>query len=156
MEIELPTQINLGDSKIFMNGELKPGFETKIFYTTVVQDIIFSFSEIVSPTLQHSVGFGWMALEEYRYPIGKPPVFHEVASASFSQIIEQDRSGYEYELIEPENGYFHIEMLDTAKQEVKGHFKAKFRRTTKNGNKVLGLPKIILMQGIFYQPYEVF
>lgn len=156
IEIELPTQINFGESKIYMNGLLKPGFTTEIFYTTSVDDIGFLFGEDVNHRLAHGVGFGWMPLKEARYPIGKPAVFHEVATASFSQSLEEDLPAYEYELIEPENGYFEIEQLDTIKQEVKGHFKAKFRRTTKNGHKDLGLPKIILMQGIFYQPYEVF
>ncbi len=155
-EIELPTQINFGESKIYLNGELKPGFKTFIDYTKSIEDFGFSFVEDVSPRLSHGIGFNWMPLKEGRFPIGKPGIFHEVVPASFSQSLEEDLPAYEYELIEPENGYFEIEQLDTIKQEVKGHFKAKFRRTTTNGNKDLGLPKIILMQGIFYEHYEVF
>jgi hypothetical protein len=69
------------------------------------------------------------------------------------QIINEDVIGYEYKLIDEEEGFFNIENLDTIKHEVKGRFRATFCRTSKNGNKDLGLPKILLFQGIFYDSY---
>ncbi len=156
MEVELPNDISIGEMKIYMNGELKPGFSPIFDYTEIIEDFGFSFIENVRPNQQHAIGFNWMPLKVGRYPIGKPAIFHEIATASFSQTFEEHITGNEYELIESEQGYFEIELIDTLKQEVKGHFKAKFRRDGKNKGKDLDLPKVILMQGMFYMPYEVY
>ncbi len=153
-EIVLSTEINLGESRVYMNGELQPGYKHDFSYTGIIKEMRYRFNEIPQPWIYNSVAFVWLPLKEGRFPISSEGKLFEIANTGFSQIYDGDLPGYRYELIEPEHGYIEIELLDTVRQEVKGHFQAKFRRTTKNGQKDLGLPKVILMQGVFYQTYE--
>lgn len=65
----------------------------------------------------------------------------------------EDLKGYSYELIDEENGFFNIETLDLNNKIISGRFQVNFRRTSKNGNSNLGLPKKIAFQGIFHEQY---
>ena len=153
VEVTLPEEVAFGTSEVYLNGTHMPAYQNQFSYNSGSKNNGFSFYEDLRPGFSNSVSFGWMPLREGRYPIGKPGVLHEIATANFSQVINEDEFGYKYTLIEPENGYFHITHLDTINKEVKGHFKAKFRRAKKNGYKDGNLPKILLYQGIFYDNY---
>ena len=153
MEVTLPDEVPFGTTEVYLNGTLMPSYQNTFEYWSGSKTMVFGFLERPSSRYSNSFGFGWLPLREGKYPIGKPGVLYEVATTGFSQIFHQEDDGDEYTLIGPENGYFHITYLDTINKEVKGHFKAIFKRTKKNYIRSGDLPMILLYQGIFYDNY---
>lgn len=154
-EAVLPDEVAFGESEIYLNGELKEGYIPGFLYIKVYQTMNYGFSESPRLLLSNTVGFSWLPLEPGNFALHTERIPFIKAKTSFSQIIDEDLEGYSYELIDADEGFFNVESLDTVKLEVKGRFKAKFKRTSKNGNGDLGLPKVLLFQGVFYENYEV-
>ena len=100
------------------------------------------------------LGFDWLPLETGNFELHEDRILFIKALTNFNQVISEDLEGYSYKLIDAEDGFFEVSSIDTVQQIVKGRFEAKFKRTSKNGNKDLGLPKILLFQGVFHERYE--
>ena len=115
----------------------------------------YGFVERVDDII-NSVGFDLLPLSTGDFGLHTQHVISSFeAVTNFNQIINEDLEGYSYKLIDTDDGFFKVESMDTIQQIVKGRFQAKFKRTSKNGNKDLGLSKILLFQGVFNEHYEV-
>ena len=151
-EVDLPFEVDMGKSIVYLNGK-EVDYEPHIFLHKVYNHMNFPFVQKKGDIL-NQVAFSWLPVKTGDFALHTERVQYVKALTSFSQIVDEDIEGYEYELESPDEGFFNIEGLDTVKLEVKGRFKAKFRRTSKNGHGNLGLPEVLLFQGIFNEKYE--
>ncbi|MCF8246531.1 MAG: hypothetical protein K9J37_15370 [Saprospiraceae bacterium] len=152
-EAILPEEVEFGESVIYLNGELAdylPVFN----HDTINYLLNFPLVETKNQgQLVNSLSFDWLPLREGEYKLITKREPRVNALTDFSQTVAEDLSGYEYELMDADEGFFNIEYLDSINMEVKGRFKAKFCRTKKNGTKDGDLPKNIVFQGVFYEKY---
>ncbi len=155
IEVDLPSEVELGETVVYFNGELtdmyKPDFRTDTIYEILSFGFVNNTGDIIN-----SFGFYWLPIAEGNFQLTTERIPQVKAISFFSQTIDEDLDGYDYKLIDAEEGFFNIEHLDTVKREVKGRFRAKFKRTSKNGNKNLGLPKFIQVDGVFNEPYQYY
>ncbi len=151
---DLPANVNLGESVVFLNGELATGYEPIFMHDTIYKHLNFSFVETKNNgQLLNAFGFGFLSIKEGDYILHTERIQYKGALTSFSQTVSEDLEGYSYELVDAEEGFFKIETLDTINMEVSGRFKAKFRRTSKNGNGDLDMPKRVIFEGVFNEKY---
>jgi len=148
----LPNEVNLGESAIYLNGELIPTYKADCKYGEVNKIMSYVFYDSIN-LVTNIVGFDWLPQSTGNYELHDERILFVKALTSFSQIVDEDLEGYSYELEDPEEGFCNIEYLDTIQQVAKGRFKAKFKRTSTNGNGDLGLPKRLLFQGVFHEKY---
>ena len=152
-EAILPDDVEFGESVVYLNGEVEdylPDFQ----YDSTIHVMSYGFEQTRNQgQLTNLFGFGLLPLSTGDFQITSENKLFEKARASFHQTVSEDLDGYEYKLVDASEGFLNIEYLDTVNMEVKGRFKAKFCRTSKNGNKDLGLPKSIVFQGVFYENY---
>jgi len=152
-EAMLPEDVEFGESVVYLNGEVEdylPDFQ----YDSVIHIMTYGFGLTKNQgQLANNLGFGLLPLAEGDFEITTKDAPFEKAFTSFHQTVSEDLDGYEYKLVDASEGFFNVEYLDTINMEAKGQFKAKFCRTSKNGNKDLGLPKHIVFQGVFYENY---
>lgn len=152
-EAMLPEEVKLGESVVYLNGDIDdylPDFQ----YDSTIHVMSYGFEQSRNQgQLANLFGFGLLPLATGNFKITSENKLFEQARASFHQTVSEDLDGYEYKLVDASEGFFNVEYLDTINMEVKGRFKAKFCRTSKNGNKDLGLPKHIVFQGVFYENY---
>jgi hypothetical protein len=154
-EADLPEGVKLGKSVVYLNG-CKKDYEPDFIASKVSKYMNFAFVEYhKDKDIENLFGFGLLPIQTGEFELHTEHTLYIGALTSFSQTVDEDLIGYEYELVHPEEGFFNIEALDTVKREVKGRFRAEFRRTTKNGYKNLGLPESLLFQGVFNERYEV-
>lgn len=153
-EIEIDSNISLGESKVYLNGELEIGYLPSFRYRPLHDFLYFVFRDEPEVLIWNYLRFAGLPLETGSFDVVVYPAIRQNAITTFSQIYDQDLPGYEYKLVQDDDSYFNIELLDTLKQEVKGSFKARFERTSKNGHSDLGLPKDLYFQGVFYEKYE--
>lgn len=152
-EAILPEQVGFGESVVYLNGELADYLPT-FNHDTINYLLNLSFVESKNQgQLVNALNFDWLPLREGEYKLITKREPRVNALTSFSQTISEDLDGYEYKLMDADDGFFHIEYLDTINMEVKGRFKAKFCRTKKNGTKDGDLPKNMVFQGVFYDKY---
>lgn len=151
---KLPSSVGLGETEVHLNGcedDYKPYF--RYFRANGFLNLGFTYQK--GNTI-NVLGFSWLSLSTNKYKLHAERVVREDAAfATFDNIVEGDLDGYIYELINPSEGYCHIENLDTLSQTVKGRFRAEFKRTNKNGWKDLDLPEILLFEGVFNEHYQV-
>jgi hypothetical protein len=152
-EAILPEEVEFGESVVYLNGKVAdylPVFN----HDTINYLLNFSFVETKNQSqLVNSLNFDWLPLQEGKYKLITDRTPRVNALTSFSQTVSEDLEGYEYKLMDANEGYFNIEHLDTISMEVKGRFKVKFCRTKKNGTKDGDLPKNMVIQGVFYEKY---
>jgi hypothetical protein len=152
-EVILPESVEIGKSKVYLNGE-EVDYLPFIGNDTINKVIHYLFSQSKdNGSIINGCGFGSLALKIGDYQLTDQNSPFTKAFTTFHQTIDGDVTGYEYKLSDQEDGFLKIESLDSIKLEVKGSFRAKFCRTSKNGNKNLGLPKTLLFQGIFFETY---
>ena len=151
----LPESVELGQSVIFMNAEKTEVFKPRIKKSGVFDHINFQFAEFRNDSLtQNTFSFLWIPVRTGEYALttdNSGPKGN--ALCSFGQRIDDDLPGYEYKLVDAHDGYFHLETLDTVNQIVSGRFRAKFKRTDRNGNRNMGLDKHIIFEGVFHEHY---
>jgi hypothetical protein len=152
-EADLPQEVTLGKSVVYLNG-CKNNYEAHFQMVSLYNHINFAFLDTQKDII-NQVSFSWLPVAEGEFDVHSEPIQNWRALTYFSQIVDEDVVGYTYKLENPEEGFFNIEGLDTVKQEVKGRFRAQFRRTSKNGYKDLGLPETLLFQGVFNEKYLV-
>ncbi len=152
-EADLPNEVKLGKSVVYLNG-CKKDYEPDFIVSKINNHINYAFVH-QHDDIVNLLGFGWLPIHAGDFELHTERIQLIKALTSFSQVVDEDLTGYEYELENPEEVFFNVEALDTVKLEVKGRFRAKFRRTTKNGYKNLGLPEHMLFQGVFNEKYEV-
>lgn len=153
-EAILPDDVEFGKSIIFLNGEevdYLPDFKNDTFNHLMNYPFVQTKDQ---GTTKNVFTFDWLPLSTGNFQLTTDNIPRVKAVTSFGQIIDVDTEGYKYKLVDEEEGFLNIESLDTIKMEVKGRFKAKFCRTSKNGQKDLGLPEILLFQGVFYDKYQ--
>jgi hypothetical protein len=153
--VNLPDDVALGESVIYLNGEIADGYEPDFRRDTIYHLLSFPFVK-TETNIVTVFGFDWLPIEKGNFQLHSERILYIKALALFSQVVNEDLAGYEYELTDADEGYFNIEYLDTIKMEVKGRFKVKFKRTSKNGNGDLGLPKNLQYEGVFYENYRLF
>jgi hypothetical protein len=152
-EADLPNEVKLGKSVIYLNG-CKEDYEPEFMVIKFYNHINFAFAE-QHDDIVNLLAFDWLPIQAGDFQLHTERIQYIKALTSFGQTVDYDLFGYEYELENPEEGFFNIEALDTVKQEVSGRFKAKFKRTTKNGYDDLGLPENLTFEGVFNEKYEV-
>lgn len=152
-EADLPKEVNLGKSVVYLNG-CKEDYEPAFLYIKAYNILNFVFVER-DDDIVNTLGFSYLPIQTGNFELDTARIIHVAALTSFGQTVDYDLLGYEYALVNPEEGFFKVETLDTVKQEVSGHFKAKFKRTTKNGYDNLGLPENLTFEGVFYEKYVV-
>ncbi|MFN0177098.1 MAG: hypothetical protein ACKVU0_20825 [Saprospiraceae bacterium] len=153
-EADLPSEVKLGQSVVYLNGckeDYEPDFKLIKVYSHINFAFVDKYDDVVN-----LLAFDWLPIQTGDFELHTERIQYIKALTSFGQTVDEDLTGYEYELEVPEEGFFNIEALDTVNQEVKGRFRAQFRRTTKNGYKHLGLPETLLFQGVFNEKYEVY
>jgi hypothetical protein len=152
----LPESVELGKSVVFLNGEIAPGYEASFIYLSSYKTMSYVFVDSFD-LIVNVFGFDWLPLSTGNFDLHDEDVLYIKANTGFSQAISEDFEGYSYKLEDPEEGFLEVQELDTIQKIAKGRFKAKFKRTSKNGNEDLGidLPKILLFQGVFHDRYEV-
>jgi hypothetical protein len=152
-EALLPDNVEFEKSVIYLNGE-ESAYVPDIQYDSINRVMSYGFFESRNQgQLENLLGFGRLPYEPGEFDLTTENILFTKARTSFRQIVSEDLEGYKYKLVDADEGFFHVEYLDTVNMEVKGRFKAKFCRTSKNGNKDLGLPKNIVFQGVFYEKY---
>lgn len=151
----LPSSVDLGETEVHLNGceeKYPPYF--RYFKVYNLMEMTFAYRK------DHefrTLGFNWLPLESGNYGLHTDTIPHkDAAFTGFGHIVESDLEGYTYKLLNPSEGYCHIESLDTLKRIVKGRFRAEFKRTSKNGWKDFGLPETLLFEGVFHERYTVF
>jgi hypothetical protein len=150
----LPESVELGKSVVFLNGEEASGYKASFLQQSKAKTMNYIFSDSFELVI-NAFGFAWLPLSTGNFELHNEDILYVKANTNFSQIIAEDLEGYSYKLEDPEEGFLEVQELDTIQKIAKGRFKAKFKRTSKNGNKDLGLPKILLFQGVFHDRYEV-
>lgn len=153
-EIEIDHNIQIGESKVYLNGNIEMDYSVTIQYIELYNTLIFSFQEEPEEWLWNTLSFSGINRENGRYSILSSGTIAGPPNTRFKQTYQEDLQGYTYKLIKEDEAYFELIEIDTIKQEVKGSFKAIFERTSKNGHSDLGLPKTLLFQGVFYESYE--
>ncbi len=152
-EAMLPDEVELGESVVYLNGK-EVDYLPFLEFDTVNKVMNYVFAQSRNQgQLINSLGFGRLPYNTGEFELTTENILYVKARTSFHQTVDEDVEGYEYELTDADEGFINVEYLDTVKMEVKGRFKAKFCRTSKNGNKDLGLPKNIVLQGVFYENY---
>lgn len=152
-EVVLPGEVELGASIVYLNGEVAATYLPEVLYDSINRVMTYGFVESLNQgQLINSLGFGYLPLSTGDFPITTEDALYEKAFTSFNQTVSEDLDGYDYKLIDADEGFFNQEYLDTINLEVKGRFKAKFKRTAKNGING-GLPKYLTFQGVFYENY---
>ncbi len=152
-EVNLPESVKLGKSEVYLNGS-EADYKPRFFFHKAYNHINFPFQQIEGDIV-NQVSFAWLPIKTGDFELHDEPIQYIKAFTHFSQIVDEDLPGYQYELENAEEGFFKIEGLDTLKREVKGRFRAQFRRTKTNGYDDLGLPEKLLYQGVFNEKYEV-
>jgi len=133
-EATLPDDVNLGESVVYLNGELVSNYKPEFKYIEVYKTMNYGFYDSVGQ-VTNIFGFDGLPLDVDNFNLHTERILFVKALTSFNQVISGDLEGYSYKLIDADEGFLNVEYLDTVKQEVKGRFKAKFSRTSKNGNK---------------------
>lgn len=160
--LDLPVSVELGQSEVYMNRERVNYYfswsENKAYnYINIAfrDSVWLSYPDGTRDQAFNSLGFSLLPILVGEYKLHTERTLYIGAKTSFGQTIKEDMEGYSYKLIDEEDGFFHIEQLDTVEHIVAGRFQACFKRTSRNGNsKDLGLPKQIVMQGVFHERYE--
>lgn len=159
IEAVLPETVELGKSETYVNGVRDEAYHPYFRIDTFHKLLNFPYGKVRTGKYREDLimGFNWVPIQLGNYSLrgSEQATSGNFAKTTFAHLIAQDLLGYSYELIEQENGFFSIESLDTVKMEVSGRFKAKFERTSKNGNPDFDLPKVMLFQGIFHEKYRI-
>lgn len=154
-EAVLPDEVKLGESIVYLNS-IEDDYIPDFQYDSINRVMSYGFVQTRNQgQLVNQFGFGLLPYKIGEFELTTENIAYVKARASFYQTISEDLGGYKYKLMDADEGFFHVEYLDTINLEVKGRFKAKFCRTSKNGNRDLGLPKNIVFQGVFYEHYII-
>lgn len=148
--VDLPEEVNLGESVVYSNGEVA-NYQAFFRFRKVHGIMTYVFGDSIA-LIANIFGFDFIPLMTGNFNLKSSgsSIDRRAALTSFSQTVSEDLDGYSYKFVDPDEGFFNVESLDTVQQIVKGRFLAKFKRTSKNGNKDLGLPKCMLLQGVFH------
>jgi len=157
--VNLPEEVTLGESIVYLNGKVFDAVPD-IYYRPFDQLFFALFGQTKD---NHDVGqlanhlaFAFLPLRQGDYPIITERKYGVAAYPGFEQIFAEDLTGYTYEVDDKEDGYFNITYLDTVAQVVKGRFKVKFKRMSKNDIKEdLEMPKRLVFEGVFHENYTI-
>ncbi len=157
--VNLPTEVNLGESIVYLNGEVFDGVPD-IYYRPFDQLFFAVFLQTKDNAdvgqLINLLAFSFLPLRQDNYPLITERLYGIAAYPGFGQIFAEDLTGYTYEVRDKEKGYFNITYLDTVEQVVKGQFKVKFHRTSTNGvTEDLQMPEWLFFEGVFHQKYTI-
>jgi hypothetical protein len=153
-EVDLPTEVDFGKSKIYLNGELMD-YLPIFTHNTIYNKMSYGFKQDKTTELILNVfAFGYYPLKTGDFQLSKIIDDGDKISTRFIQVINEDLTGYSYKLMNADEGFFNLESLDTINLTAKGRFRVEFCRTSKNGNDDLGLPKVLLYQGVFFDKYK--
>ncbi len=154
-EAVLPDEVALGESIVYLNGE-EADYMPYFRYQSTNRVMAYAFVQTKNQgQLENLLGFSYLPYKTGEFELTTENILFVKANTYFGQTVGEDSDGYEYKLIDEEEGFFHVEEMDTVQLTVKGRFTAKFCRTSRNSNRNLGLPKVLLFQGVFYEPYTI-
>lgn len=151
----LPSEVLLGESVVYLNGEAANNMIHDFKYIEVNKIMNYAFYDSTATRI-NILGFSWLPLSTGEFDLHDDRILYVKAFTSFTQVVAEDLEGYSYKLVDADQGYLNIDYLDTVEHIVKGRFWAEFKRTSKNGNGDLGLPKRLLLQGIFHEKYLIY
>jgi hypothetical protein len=150
----LPSEVELGKSVVYLNGSEATNYKPEFNYVEVNKVMSYGFSDSVASKI-NALGFAWLPLNTGDFQLHEERILFVKALTNFYQTNGEDVILSSYDLIDADEGFFNVESLDTVQQIVKGRFEAKFKRSSKIGNRGSGLPKILLFQGVFHEKYVV-
>lgn len=150
IKVELPDDIEFGKSVIYLNGEVVETYKPDFQLDTIYQLMNYVFLDTTKANISTLFAFDWLPINEGNFQLHEERIPYIKALTSISQTVNEDLPGYEYQLVDADEGFLNIEYLDTAKMEAKGRFRVKFKRTSQNGNDDLGLPEYLQFDGAFY------
>lgn len=149
---ELPESVEMGTSMLYLNGKLV-NYDFRTYHDTINNQMGFVFIKRSSDqSYRNILNFTFLPLENGNYIIHRTRELYLGAFSSFGQI-NFEASGWEYELLDPEDGFFEISSIDKEDQIVQGKFRVWFKLKDKHGFRNTGLPKQILFEGIFHENY---
>gem|GEM_PF-1371597 len=152
-DLDLPNNLELGQSEVYLNNSLEE-YPPLIFEDTINDQLqaIFRFTPDFS--VSNSLSFSFLPVSEGNYILHREAILYKGALTLFTQTVNSESAGWQYEAVMFDEGYFNIIELDTINQTIKGEFKAFFEVTEKNGFRDTKLPEKMKFQGIFHSPYE--
>lgn len=151
-DIELPEKVNLGETKVYLNGQLED-YKPKFFEDTVNHQLLLTFKFEPDFSVSNSLGFSALPIKSGNYILHEERILFKGAKSSFNQTVESEYDGWQYKLVRPEEGYFDIEELDTINQTIQGKFKAYFEVKEKNGYPNMKLPEKAKFEGVYHEKY---
>jgi hypothetical protein len=151
-DLDLSNSVELGKSEVYLNNILED-YKPRFFEDTVNNQFLITFVFEPDFSVTNALGFGALRVKEGNYILHTDRVLYKGAKTTFSQVINNEFVGWEFELILPNDGYFNIKSLDTVNQTIAGDFKAFFEVSNKNGHGDTKLPEKIKFQGVFNDKY---
>lgn len=149
---ELPESVEIGTSILYLNGEMAD-YDFRTYHDTVNNQIGFVFmKEFPNQDYTNKLQFVFLPLKNGDYIIHRTRELYLGAFSTFGQSRYEAR-GWEYELLDPEDGFFEISSIDKEEQIVQGKFRSRYKLKDKNGFRDTGLPETILFEGIFHENY---
>ena len=149
---ELPESVEVGTSTLYLNGEIVD-YNFRTYHDTTNNQMAFSYhKQISNDGFRNILQMVFLPVKEGTYSIHRIRELFLGAYTTFRQSASE-QSGWEYELLDPENGFFEISSIDKEEQIVQGKFRVWFKLKDKHGFKDTGLPETILFEGIFHENY---
>ncbi|MFT6338839.1 MAG: hypothetical protein ACJATI_005618 [Halioglobus sp.] len=151
-DLELPEVVDLGKSEVYLNNIIED-YNPRFFEDTVNNQLLLTFVFEPDFSVTNSLGFGALAVNENENILHTDRILYKGAKTTFHQIINGEFDGWQFDLVNPEDGHFNITKLDTVNQTVQGNFKAFFEVSDKNGYDDTKLPERVKFQGVFNDTY---
>ena len=150
---ELPESVEMGTYTLYLNGGVMDDYEFRTYHDTVNNQMGFVFIKRSSDqSYRNILNFTFLPLKNGNYIIHRTRELYLGAYSTFGQL-NFEASGWEYELLDPENGFFEISSIDKEEQIIQGKFRVWFKLKDKHGFRDTGLPETILFEGVFHENY---
>jgi len=151
-DIDLQQEVSLGESKMYLNGELV-NYQPRFLEDIINHQLILVFEEETNQNVINKLGFSALSVAAGNYKLHTERQLFIGAKSSFGQIVGFEFDGWDYEIYKQEEGFLNITEIDTTNLILKGNFKAFFELKNKNGFEDTGLPDKIKFEGIFHENY---
>lgn len=151
-DVDLPDFVKLGATEVYLNGYLVE-YEPSMFVDTVNDQLIVTFRFQPDFSVLNSLGLAALPIKTGNYILHTDRVLYKGAKTHFSQYVYSGNTGWEFELIRIDEGFFNITSLDTVNQIIQGNFNAYFEVIDKNEYNDTKLPEKIKFEGVFHEKY---
>jgi len=157
--LPIPEDINVGESQLLLNGQIKENFEISINFANPDNSSII-FSNGNSEQTKMTFGVDMIRPEVRSFDLeGKKEEAMDSAGLVFcfaEQFTLDNEPGQEFKLVPSSSETFEITELDTDAKLVAGYGRAKFKRTKRNSISDVesGFGKFLTVEYVFREIYE--